>query len=74
MKDKIFDSSNQKVLKLCEENIAWCSSKSVNEIKNTKVIENGYLMSPSKSLLKVLLKRKEKRESIIDSKELVERV
>ena len=49
VENRIFDSSNKKILTLCKENIAWCCSKTVNELEASgKTIDSGYLVIPPK--------------------------
>ena len=48
--DKILDSTNRKKLVHCKENIAWCSTKTVEELEAGKqMIECGYLVQPPKN-------------------------
>ena len=57
--DRILDSSNRRVLTLCKENLAWCSSKCVEELDACgSMIEKGYYMSAPSRIVKVLQKRK----------------
>ena len=45
VQNRIYDSSNKKVLTLCRENIAWCCSKTLKDLKESeKTICNGYLV------------------------------
>ena len=47
VQNRIFDSSNKKILTLCEESVAWCCSKTVKELKASgKTIDSGYLVTP----------------------------
>ena len=56
--DSIFDSTNRKVLSLCEENIAWCSSRSVEDLKEkSRKIDCGYFLKPPKKLKRLILNR-----------------
>ena len=56
---KIYDSTNRKVLTLCRESIAWCSSKSVQALMNTgKTIQCGYTLIPPKKKKSKTAKRK----------------
>ena len=63
VQNRIYDSSNQKVLTLCEENIAWCCSKTLEDWKETgKTIYKGYLVEPLPKRTKKKRKKKKKRK------------
>ena len=48
--NKIYDCENQKVLKLCKENIAWCGSQPVDVLNsNRQTIIIGYMLEVSKA-------------------------
>jgi len=58
VRNKIFDSSNKKVLTLCKENIAWCCTKTIESLdKSGRTIQSGYCLTPPKKIKEVLCKR-----------------
>ena len=65
--NKILDSSSRHILPLCKENIAWCSSKVVEEIDAcSRVIESGYLLRSPLRVRHVFQRRKKKAEEEVN--------
>ena len=59
VQNQIFDSSNKKILTLCRENIAWCCSKTVDDLQSSgRTIHSGYLLKPPKRNKNFFKKRK----------------
>ena len=47
VENRIYDSSNKKILTLCKESVAWCCSKAVHELEESgRTIDSGYLVKP----------------------------
>ena len=60
VKDTILDCTNRKQLKLCRENVAWSSSKTIDELDQySRTIERGYILIPPKKRLKFLKKSRD---------------
>ena len=56
---------------LCEENIAWCSTKTMEELEDCgQMIECGYLLQPSKRRIKYLLKVRKDEEELMIKEEI----
>ena len=70
VQNQIYDSSNKKVLTLCRENIAWCCSKTVEDLKETgKTIYKGYSVEPIQKKSKKKKKKKRKSAAIESNNE-----
>lgn len=51
---------------LCKENIAWCSTKTLEELEDCgQMIECGYLVQPPKRKIKYLLKVRKEEEDLL---------
>jgi hypothetical protein len=74
VENRIYDSSNKKVLTLCKENIAWCCSKTLEDLKKTgKTIYNGYLVIPLEKNLHFKRRRKRKSAAIESDNEFLKK-
>ena len=74
VENKIFESSNKKVLTLCKENIAWCSTKTIESLdKSGRTIQSGYLLTPPKRIKKKIRKRSIHEIETDDHKNMYER-
>ena len=68
--NRIVDTSNRKKLILCKENIAWCASKTLDELDQCKHwIECGYRLDPPNRRLKYLKKRRDDEAQKVDETE-----